>query len=52
MQRLAVKAKESRRHNRGVETPVQEDFAGGMPSAQSIDEDVWRGDVELGWPWA
>lgn len=21
-------------------------------AANPIDEDVWRGDIELGWPWA
>ena len=38
--------KRNRRHNRGYN--ACSNFAVKRP----IDEDVWRGDVELGWPWA
>ena len=30
---------------------MQQTFS-GYCAANPVDEDVWRGDIELGWPWA
>ena len=43
---VAVKAKEI-----GVTTTELQRLFRGYAIKRPIDEDVWRGDVELGWPW-
>ena len=44
---VAVKAKEI-----GVSTEELKRLFRVYAMQRPIDEDVWRGDVELGWPWA
>ena len=44
---VAVKAKEI-----GVTTTELQRLFREYAIKRPIDEDVWRGDVELGWPWA
>jgi hypothetical protein len=43
---VAVKAKEI-----GVSTEELKRLFRDYAVKRPIDEDVWRGDVELGWPW-
>ena len=43
---VAVKAKEI-----GVSTEELKRLFRDYAVQRPIDEDVWRGDVELGWPW-
>ena len=43
---VAVKAKEI-----GVSTEELKRLFRDFAVKRPIDEDVWRGDVELGWPW-
>ena len=43
---VAVKAKEI-----GVTTKELQRLFRDFAVKRPIDEDVWRGDVELGWPW-
>ena len=43
---VAVKAKEI-----GVSTEELKRLFRVYAMQRPIDEDVWRGDVELGWPW-
>ena len=43
---VAVKAKEI-----GVTTEELKRLFRDFAVKRPIDEDVWRGDVELGWPW-
>ena len=43
---VAVKAKEI-----GVSTEELKRLFREFAVQRPIDEDVWRGDVELGWPW-
>ena len=44
---VAVKAKEI-----GVSTEELKRLFRVYAMQRPMDEDVWRGDVELGWPWA
>ena len=44
---VAVKAKEI-----GVTTEELKRLFRDFAVKRPVDEDVWRGDVELGWPWA
>jgi len=43
---VAVQAKEI-----GVTTAELQRLFREYAIGRAIDEDVWRGDVELGWPW-
>jgi len=35
----------------GVSLQEMQDLFGKYCDENKIDEDVWRGDIELGWPW-